>query len=76
MVVGMSLTNTYMQIHAPVKYRGTIIGFFITAFLGFTPIGSLFGGNLSYAIGPQMTTVLGGILTLVTTFWLRKKLKS
>jgi len=76
MVVGMSLTNTYMQIHAPAKYRGTIIGFFITAFLGFTPIGSLFGGNLAYAFGPQITTALGGILTLAATLWLRNKLKS
>ncbi len=76
MVVGMSLTNTYMQIHAPTKYRGTIIGFFITAFLGFTPIGSLFGGNLAYAFGPQATTIAGGILTLAATFFVRKKIVS
>jgi MFS family permease len=76
MVVGMSFTNTYIQIHAPTKYRSTIIGFFITSFLGFTPIGSLFGGNLSYAFGPQMTTVAGGILTLITALWFSKKLKS
>ncbi len=75
MVVGMSLTNTYLQMHAPAKYRGTIIGFFVTAFLGFTPIGSLFGGNLAYAVGPQMTAVAGGLLTLAATLWLSSKLR-
>lgn len=75
MVVGMSLTNTYMQMHAPAKYRGTIIGFFVTAFLGFTPIGSLFGGNLAYAAGPQITAIAGGLLTLATTLWLSSKLR-
>ncbi|MDD2523732.1 MAG: MFS transporter [Endomicrobiia bacterium] len=74
MVVSMSLTNTYIQINAPSQHRGTVIGFFIMAFLGFTPIGSLLGGYLANGLGVKLASTLGAVITIIVSLYLKNKL--
>lgn len=74
MVVSMSLTNTYIQIHAPAKHRGTVIGFYIMAFLGFAPVGALMCGYLSNLFGAQTATFLGAFGTISVSLYFKNKL--
>lgn len=74
MVVSMSLTNTYIQIHAPGQHRGTIIGFYIMAFLGFTPFGSILGGYLASFVGAGLTSMTGAVVSIIVVMSLKKKL--
>lgn len=74
MVVNMSLINTYIQINAPSQNRGTVIGFFIMAFLGFTPIGSLLGGYLANGLGAKLASALGAGIAIIVSLYLKNKL--
>lgn len=74
LVLMMGLTNTFIQITAPHDNRGTIIGFFMTAFMGLTPLGSIFAGHLAQAVGPQVTAIISGALTISAVILLYRKI--
>lgn len=74
MVVSMSLTNTYIQINAPSQHRGTVIGFFIMAFLGFTPIGSILGGYMANELGAKTASAIGAFIAVIISLYFKNKL--
>ncbi|MFA7073958.1 MAG: MFS transporter [Endomicrobiaceae bacterium] len=74
MVVSMSLTNTYIQINAPSQHRGTVIGFFIMAFLGFTPIGSILGGYMANVLGAKTASSIGALVAVIVSLYFKNSL--
>lgn len=74
LVLMMGLTNTFIQMTAPPENRGTIIGFFITAFMGLTPFGSILSGHLAQSAGPRMTAIFAGGVTLIAVILLYRKI--
>jgi MFS family permease len=74
MVLTTGLTNTYIQLTAPLANRGTVMGFFIMAFAGFMPIGSLIAGQLAHIIGAKITCFAAGVLVLIAAIFLRRKI--
>jgi predicted MFS family arabinose efflux permease len=74
LVLVTGVTNTFIQMTAPPENRGTIIGFFITAFMGLTPFGSIIAGHIAHAAGPQITAIAGGAITISTVILLYRKI--
>jgi MFS family permease len=65
MVLCMASSNTLLQTISEQAMRGRIMSLYSMAFLGVTPIGSLFAGIISRHIGVQLTVALGGALCIV-----------
>ena len=69
MMVQNSSINTYIQTHAMPAYRARAISYYIMAFQGVFPLGSLFVGALASAWGIHYTLlfqgVAGGLIALV-----------
>jgi len=64
MMVHMSSSNTFLQTIVEDSKRGRVMGFYILAFVGLTPFGSLFSGWLASRIGTPPAIMLAGILCL------------
>lgn len=64
MMVHMSSSNTFLQTIVEDGKRGRVMGFYILAFVGLTPFGSLFSGWLASRIGTPPAIMLAGILCL------------
>lgn len=64
MVVMLAASNTVVQTVAEDNKRGRVMGYFVMAFMGLTPFGSLMYGSLASAVGTPMTFLAGGILCL------------
>lgn len=69
MVGFMTTANTSMQLLVPDHMRGRLMGVFVMAAFGLTPIGSLLLGLVAQKTGPQVALFLGallcGVLTLI-----------
>jgi len=50
------------------------MSFYMMAFLGTAPFGSLIAGTLSTRLGPQRTLLLGGICCLAGALWFAREL--
>ncbi|MDR1195375.1 MAG: MFS transporter [Endomicrobium sp.] len=74
LVLVTGVTNTFIQITAPPENRGTIIGFFITAFMGLTPFGSIMAGHIAHAAGPRITAIAGGAVIVSAVILLYRKI--
>lgn len=59
-IVQVAGSNTIVQTIVDEDKRGRVMSFFMMAFLGAAPIGSLIGGALADRIGVPATLVLGG----------------
>ncbi|MFH1368958.1 MAG: MFS transporter [Elusimicrobiota bacterium] len=70
----MALTNTFVQMAVTDEMRGRVMGFFVTAFMGFAPIGSLFAGALAHSFGAPATMASGGVISVAAAFMLRKRI--
>jgi len=60
-------TNTYLQTHVEEKMRGRVISYYVMAFGGMLPMGSLAVGLLAHLTSAPFTVLvegLGGIITL------------
>jgi MFS family permease len=64
MMVHMASSNTFLQTIVEDSKRGRVMGFYILAFIGLTPFGSLFAGWLASRIGTPPTIMLAGFLCL------------
>ncbi len=73
-VTQMALSNTLIQMTTPDDIRGRVMGFFIMAFMGFAPLGSIAAGSMAHALGTPATVGLGGIISLGAAFILRKRI--
>jgi MFS family permease len=65
MMAQTSSINTYIQTHAVPAMRARAISYFVMAYMGITPIGSLLIGFLAEHLKPREVVALEGILGLV-----------
>jgi MFS family permease len=59
--------NTYIQTHAAPGMRARAISYYIMAYQGIIPIGSLLTGVAAQYLGPRLTVFLAGICGTVAT---------
>lgn len=64
MVVTMAASNTLLQTVTDDDKRGRLMGYFVMAFMGLAPFGSLLYCWLASAIGAPDTLLAGGLLCL------------
>ncbi|MEI3801262.1 MULTISPECIES: MFS transporter [unclassified Chitinophaga] len=78
MMAQTSSINTYIQTHAIPTMRARAISYYIMAFQGIIPVGSLLTGLLAHFIGPRLTVFVAGLAGAVATVvfvYYRKKLR-
>ena len=73
-VLQMGLTNTLIQITTPDEMRGRVMGFFIMAFMGFAPLGSISAGFLADRFSAPVTVAAGGTLAIIAFFALKGRI--
>ncbi|PSL43814.1 putative MFS family arabinose efflux permease [Chitinophaga niastensis] len=79
MMAQTSAINTYIQTHAIPKMRARAISYYIMAYQGMIPLGSLLTGVLAHFVGPRLTVCIAGVTgtvaTVVFVSYQRKKLR-
>jgi MFS family permease len=70
----MAASNTVIQTIVDDEKRGRVMSFYMMAFLGTVPFGSLSAGWLSARIGAPHTLVVGGISCLASAVWFARTL--
>jgi MFS family permease len=73
-MVQMAASNTVIQTIVDDEKRGRVMSFYMMAFLGTAPFGSLMAGSLSTRFGPQHTLLIGGICCLGGALWFAREL--
>lgn len=68
-MVQVASSNTLLQTIVEDGKRGRVMGFFLMAYFGTTPFGSLLAGWLSDRIGAPTTLVLGGVACIAGAIW-------
>ncbi len=63
-IVQLASCNTILQTIVDERQRGRVMSLYTTAFLGMSPLGSLFAGSIASAIGAPRTLQIGGIIVL------------
>ncbi|MEO0072870.1 MAG: MFS transporter [candidate division WOR-3 bacterium] len=69
MMVQMSCSNTLVQTIVDDKIRGRVMSFYMLAFMGTTPLGSLLAGSLAHRLGAPTTVIIAGGISLLSAFW-------
>jgi MFS family permease len=64
-MVEMASSNTLLQTIVEEDKRGRVMSFFIMAFIGMEPVGSLLAGSLASAIGAPKTLMIGGVCCIL-----------
>ncbi|WP_298299954.1 MFS transporter [Hydrotalea sp.] len=59
-------TNTYIQTHVEERMRGRVISYYVMAFLGIQPIGSLLTGYLAHKTSAPFTLLMEGIAGIIS----------
>lgn len=75
MVVVIASCNTLVQDITDENKRGRVMSLYTMAFMGTTPIGSLFGGAIAHKIGVPHTFLLAGLIMIISAFVFSTKLK-
>ena len=73
-MVQMAASNTVIQTIVDDEKRGRVMSFYMMAFLGTAPFGSLIAGWMSSRIGASHTLLLGGICCLTGAAWFAREL--
>jgi MFS family permease len=73
-IVMVASSNTLLQTIVEDTKRGRVIAFFLMAYFGTTPLGSLVAGAVSARIGAPYTIAAGGALCLVGVAWFASQL--
>jgi len=73
-MVQMASSNTIIQTIVDDEKRGRVMSFYMMAFLGTAPFGSLLAGYLSAQIGPAHTLQAGGVCCLLAAAWFARAL--
>jgi MFS family permease len=73
-VVQMASSNTVIQTIVDDEKRGRVMSFYMMAFLGTAPFGSLMAGWLSSRIGAAETLLLGGTCCIAGALWFARAL--
>ncbi|MGD0596599.1 MAG: MFS transporter [Sedimentisphaerales bacterium] len=74
MMVQMVASNTIIQTIVDDDKRGRIMSFYVMAFIGTAPFGSLMAGTLAAAIGAPDTLIIGGTLCVLAAAMFALKL--
>lgn len=75
MVVIIASCNTLVQDIVDDDKRGRVMSLYTMAFMGTTPIGSLFGGVIAHKIGVPHTFLLTGLIMIISALVFSTKLK-
>lgn len=75
-VVQMASSNTVIQTIVDDEKRGRVMSFYMMAFLGSAPFGSLIAGWLSSRIGAAETLLLGGTCCIAGALWFARSLQA
>lgn len=67
MMAQTSAINTYIQTHAIPEMRGRAISYYVMAYQGMIPIGSLLIGWGAHVFGPRMAVCVAGVIGLLAT---------
>jgi MFS family permease len=73
-MVQMASSNTLIQTIVDDEKRGRVMSFYMMAFLGTAPFGSLIAGSLSERLGAPHTLLIGGFGCLLGALWFWRKL--
>ena len=73
-IVQMASSNTIIQTIVDDEKRGRVMSFYMMAFLGTAPFGSLAAGWMSSRIGAPHTLLVGGICCLLGALWFAAEL--
>lgn len=73
-MVQMASINTIIQTLVEEHLRGRVMAFYVMAFLGTAPIGSLLAGIVAARIGSEYTILFGGSVSVVTGLWFASRL--
>jgi MFS family permease len=76
MMVQFASSNTLLQTVVDDKKRGRVLSFFLMAYFGTTPFGSLVAGALSRRYGAPVTLAAGGACCIAGALWFRKGIAS
>ncbi|HEX4348004.1 MAG TPA: MFS transporter [Vicinamibacterales bacterium] len=68
-IVQMAASNTVIQTIVDDEKRGRVMSFYMMAFLGTAPFGSLIAGSLSSRIGAPHTLQVGGVCCIAAAAW-------
>ena len=74
MIAQLASSNTLLQLLAPAEMRGRVVGFFMLAFMGMAPLGSLLAGIVARSAGTPTAVLIGGGVCLVTAVWFATRL--
>jgi len=74
-MVHMASSNTLLQTIVDDDKRGRVMGFFIMAFIGLAPFGSLLAGWLAARIGTPDALLIAGIICLLGAILFIRRLK-
>jgi MFS family permease len=69
MMQGTTVSNTIIQTLVDGKMRGRVMSFYMMAFVGMAPFGSLLAGALAHAFGAQRTVVFSGAMCIAGALW-------
>jgi MFS family permease len=75
MMVHMASSNTVLQTIVDDDKRGRVMGFFMMAFIGLTPFGSLLAGSLASNIGTPNTILIAGLICILGGIVFTRKVK-
>ena len=73
-MVQMAASNTIVQTIVDDDKRGRVMSFFMMAFLGTAPFGSLLAGSLAERWGAPATLAFGGVCCLAGALWFARRL--
>jgi MFS family permease len=73
-MVQMASINTIIQTLVEERLRGRVMAFYVMAFLGTAPIGSLLAGIVAARVGSEYTILFGGTASVVAGLWFASRL--
>ncbi|HTD57049.1 MAG TPA: MFS transporter, partial [Silvibacterium sp.] len=69
MMQGITASNTIIQTLVPENMRGRAMSYYMAAFVGMAPFGSLLAGALAHWIGAPLTVMLTGACCILGAAW-------
>jgi len=73
-MVQLASSNTLVQTLVEDRMRGRVMSFYMMAFLGTAPFGSLFAGALATHIGAPYTLLISGLCCMLGAAWFARQL--
>ena len=76
MMQGMTASNTIIQTLVPEDKRGRVMSYYMAAFVGMAPFGSLLAGSMAHWIGAPRTVMLTGSCCIAGGAWFWTQLRA